>query len=300
MFVTSFADFRKSAMRARTAVGRFRRDEDGSFIVFSLFIFILMVLIGGMAIDVMRSENLRTKMQNTVDRAVLAATDLDLADTLTAEEVVDDYLAKAGMGDLPYDVTVVESKVGGDVIGRTVSVKSSVMMDTYFMKMMGHPQLPVPVSTAASEGINDVEVSLVLDVSGSMGWGTKLPDMQAAAKDFIDEVLANTEDGRVSMSVVPYSTQVNAGAVLASQFNLTGEHSYSHCVDFDATAFSSAALSPTAPLQRSAHFDPWSSYTEGVEWPAKKWESSSRHAPITKRPYRSDVPPANVWSSGVP
>ena len=37
----------------------------------------------------------------------------------------------------------------------------------------------------------DVEVSLVLDVSGSMGWGTKLPDMQAAAKDFIDEVLAN-------------------------------------------------------------------------------------------------------------
>ncbi len=253
----------KLSLRTSTALSRFRRDDEGSFIIFSLFIFILMVMIGGMAIDLMRYENLRTKMQNTVDRAVLAASDLDLADTISAQAVVDDYLDKAGMGDLPYYVNVTESKVGADVIGRTVYVDSQVEMNTYFMHMLGADSLPVPVSTRASEGINDVEISLVLDISGSMGWGTKLPDMQEAANDFIDEVLVNTEDGRVSMSLIPYSTQVNAGAMLADEFNLTGEHSYSHCVDFDPADFGTTELLPGQLLQRAAHFDPWSSYSEG-------------------------------------
>jgi len=258
--------FRTASARrlfSSTALSHFRRDEEGSFIIFSLFIFMLMVMIGGLAIDVMRYENLRTKMQNTIDRAVLAASDLDLDPSITPRDVVDDYLVKAGMGDFAYTVDVEESTVGDDVIGRTVFVTSNARMDTYFMHLMGTPDLPVPVSTRASEGINDVEISLVLDVSGSMGWGTKLPDMQDAAKDFIDEVLANTEDGRVSLSLVPYSTQVNAGADLAAEFNLTGEHNYSHCVDFDATDFTTTTLLPGAMLQRAAHFDPWSSYTEG-------------------------------------
>lgn len=253
----------RSSLRLTTAMSRYRRDEDGSFVIFSLFIFILMIMIGGLAIDLMRYENLRTKMQNTVDRAVLAASDLDLADSLTAKQVVDDYLDKAGMADLPYYVDVTESKVGNDVIGRTVYVDSQVRMNTYFMHMLGTDSLPVPVKTKASEGINDVEISLVLDISGSMGWGTKLVDMQDAAEDFIDEVLVNTEDGRVSMSLVPYSTQVNAGALLANEFNMTNEHSYSHCVDFDKEDFSTTVLLPGQLLQRAGHFDPWTSFTAG-------------------------------------
>ncbi|MEL7025796.1 MAG: pilus assembly protein TadG-related protein [Pseudomonadota bacterium] len=250
-------------LRTTTAISRFARDDEGSFVIFALFIFIIMIMIGGFAIDLMRYENLRTKMQNTVDRAVLAASDLDLADKATAEAVVDDYLTKAGMGNLPYYVDVSESKIGEDVVGRTVYIDSQVDMNTYFMHMIGTPTLAVPVATKASEGINDVEISLVLDISGSMGWGTKLEDMQDAAEDFIDEVMLNTEEGRVSMSLVPYSTQVNAGATLAAQFNLTGEHSYSHCVDFDETDFNTTQLLPGQLLQQSAHFDPWTSYVDG-------------------------------------
>ncbi|MDJ1007958.1 MAG: pilus assembly protein TadG-related protein [Paracoccaceae bacterium] len=251
----------RSQLRMSTALQCFRRDEDGSFVIFSLFIFTLMILIGGIAIDVMRFENLRTTMQNTVDRAVLAAADLD--QKVPAETVVADYLNKAGMEGLPYSVDVVESKVGDTVIGRKVSVSSEVEMKTYFMHMMGTPTLSVPASTSASEAINDIEVSLVLDVSGSMGWGSKLSEMQDAASDFVDEIMLNTEEGRVAVSLVPYSTQVNAGEVLASEFNLTDEHTYSHCVDFTTADFNTPAFSPTVEVQRTAHFDPWRSYKRG-------------------------------------
>ena len=249
----------RSRLRLSTALSLFRREEDGSFIIFSLFIFMVMIMIGGIAIDVMRFENLRTTMQNTVDRAVLAAADLD--QTMDPEEVVADYLDKAGMGDLPYTVNVVENTVGDTVVGRRVAISSEVAMKTYFMSMMGTPTISVPATTAATEAINEIEVSLVLDVSGSMGWNNKLRNMQDAATDFVDEIMTNSLDGGVSMSVVPYSTQVNAGATLAGQFNLTGEHGYSHCVDFSATDFATVGLSNTIPLQRTAHFDPWTSYT---------------------------------------
>jgi len=273
----------RSRLRLSTALSCFRREEDGSFIIFSLFIFMVMIMIGGIAIDVMRFVNLRTTMQNTVDRAVLAAADLD--QSVDPKAVVSDYLDKAGMGGLPYSVDVIENTVGDTVVGRKVSISSEVAMKTYFMGMMGTPTISVPASTSATEAINEIEVSLVLDVSGSMGWNNKLQNMQGAATDFVDEIMTNSLDGGVSMSVVPYSTQVNAGATLAGQFNLTGEHAYSHCVDFDDNDFATTALSNTAVLQRTGHFDPWRSYR--YDNPSNFVCRTEDHAEIT--PWSTDA-----------
>ncbi|MEL7106793.1 MAG: Tad domain-containing protein [Pseudomonadota bacterium] len=261
MFDLVSKDQSRSKLRVTTSLSRFRRDDEGSFVIFSLFIFILMIIIGGLAIDLMRYENLRTTMQNTIDRAVLAAADLN--QDVDPKVVVADYLDKAGMENLPYEVFVDDKKVGSDVVDRTVYVSSTVVMDTYFMKMIGTPELPVPVATKANEQINDIEISLVLDVSGSMGWGTKLPEMKDAASDFIDEVMLNTEPGRVSMSIVPYATQVNPGADLASKFNITTEHTYSHCIEFETEDFNTTEMKPGVLRQRFAHFDPFSNEDEG-------------------------------------
>ena len=157
--------FRTATVRrlfSSTALSHYRRDEGGSFIIFSLFIFMVMIMIGGLAIDIMRYENLRTKMQNTIDRAVLAASDLDLDPSITAQDVVDDYLAKAGMGDLAYTVDVEESTVGDDVIGRTVFVTSNARMDTYFMHLMGATPRPFPCRKHHARASNhEIEIRLV-------------------------------------------------------------------------------------------------------------------------------------------
>lgn len=251
---------RLSSLKNSTRI--FHREEDGSFVIFSLFIFILMIMVGGLAIDVMRYENLRTTMQNSVDRAVLAAADLD--QTVDPEEVVADYLNKAGMEKLPYDVDVFESKVGSVVTGRRVTVNASADLGTYFMKMMGTPTIAAPANSTAEEAVNEIEISMILDVSGSMGWGTKLANMQNASKTFVSEVLAGVEPGQVSINVVPYSTQVNAGATLLNQFTHTGDHNYSHCIDFDQNDFTTTTLNPGTMLQQAGHFDPWSGYWRGT------------------------------------
>ena len=251
---------RLSSLRNTTRI--FQREEDGSFVIFSLFILIIMVMVGGLAIDVMRYENLRTTMQNSVDRAVLAAADLD--QSVDPETVVADYLNKAGMADLPYDVDVFESTVGSVVTGRRVTVNASADLGTYFMKMLGTPTITAPAVSTAEEAVNEIEISMILDVSGSMGSNNKLQNMQDAAKTFVTEVLDGVEPGQVSINVVPYSTQVNAGATLLNQFSHTADHNYSHCVDFDGSDFNSTTMSPTTTLQQAGHFDPWSGYWRGT------------------------------------
>ena len=84
------------------AVNRFRKDEDGSLIIFGMIIFLLMLMIGGMAVDLMRHERMRTELQQTLDRSVLAAA--SLTQDLDAEAVVRDYFAKA-------DLTVEERRI---------------------------------------------------------------------------------------------------------------------------------------------------------------------------------------------
>ena len=53
----------------RSAVGRFKRDEEGSLLIFGLFAFVMMLLLAGVSLDLMRFEERRTRLQATIDRA---------------------------------------------------------------------------------------------------------------------------------------------------------------------------------------------------------------------------------------
>ncbi len=75
---------------------RFHRDEDGALIIFALVLFLLMAMMGGVAIDLMRYERSRTALQNTLDRCTLMAASLD--QTLDPQSVVKDCVDKAGIG----------------------------------------------------------------------------------------------------------------------------------------------------------------------------------------------------------
>jgi len=239
-----------------THARRFAAREDGSLIVFAVYIFIIILMFGGIGIDLMRYERDRANLQYTMDRAVLAAADLD--QTLAPEDVVKDYLDKAGMRDFLTSVTVDEG-----LSYRTVSATASSDIKTQFMHMTGVDTLTAPAASTAEERIEGVEISLVLDVSGSMNSNSRLTNLKIAAKDFVDQMVDNTKDGDMSISIVPYATQVSTPAVFLDQFNVTDEHSYSNCVNFDGSDFDSTAISPSAELKRTMHFDPWTSRFEG-------------------------------------
>jgi Flp pilus assembly protein TadG len=248
----------------------FGRSEDGSLIIFSLFIFVVMLMFGGIAVDLMIYENRRTHVQNSTDRAVLAAANLN--QSVDPTTVVIDYLAKSGITVSASDVNVVEIGTAPVITGRQVSVDVNTQFDTLLMNLVGVNSLPYGGHSQAEEAVNDIEVSLVLDVSGSMresistsAGTTKLEAMQTAAKDFVDTILAGSSDNRVSISLVPYSTQVNVGPDLFSRLNTQYNHNYSHCVNFSGSQFNSTAINFSAPLSQTAHFDPWLNYRYGMD-----------------------------------
>jgi uncharacterized protein YegL len=241
---------------ART-LSRFRKEEDGSLLIFGLFCFVMMLLLAGAALDLMRFEERRTKLQNTVDRAVLAAADLN--QTLDAKDVVKDYFLKAGLTP-PKDSDIVVAS-GNFNEWRTVTANVKEDMPTWFMNMMGIPKLTTPAAGQAEERIGQVEISLVLDVSGSMNSNSRLTNLKPAAKDFIDTMFDSVEAGKLSMNIVTYSTQVSLGPTLASYFNMSGEHTKSNCIEFQTSDYSTTAMRFTpgiaAQYQRNGHFDPF-------------------------------------------
>ena len=244
----------------RGAFGRFRREEDGSLLIFGLFAFVMMLLLAGISLDLMRFEERRTTLQNTIDRASLAAADLQ--QTLDPKDVVRDYFQKAGLKPpAPEDIIVTQGTLSDY---RKVEIKVSEDMPTWFMALVGVKTLTTPASSTAEESVGQIEISLILDVSGSMNSNSRLTNLKPAAKAFVDQIFDSAEADKVSISIIPYATQVSIGDDLASYFNMTVEQTDSACIefeesegDFNTTAVSFGTNPGDRVYQRNGHFDPF-------------------------------------------
>ncbi|APG46270.1 Tad domain-containing protein [Phaeobacter porticola] len=229
----------------------FRQDESGVLVKPMVGFLLSMLAVGGIGVDLMRMERDRTILQYTLDRAVLAAADLD--QPLPPAVVVQDYLNKAGLNKY-YTPPVAETGIGFKKVQSTIDTT----FETHMLKFSSGQDMPLYATSRAEESIDALEISLVLDVSGSMRSNSRLTNLKIAAKEFIDTMVANTTDGKMSVSIVPYATQVSLPAELLQQYNATEEHEYSNCVNFTGPHFQSTALSTTEELKRTMHFSPWS------------------------------------------
>lgn len=199
----------------RANITRFSDDDSGNVTIFSVFMVVLILTITGASVDIMRFEAVRAKMQSTMDRAVLAAADLDQEQDPQA--VVIDYMTKAGIEDVLGSVTVDQG-----LNYRTVTAQGTTDLNTIFLHMSGMDTLTAPALSSAEEKISNVEISVVLDVSGSMG-GSRIENMRAAAAEFIDTVIQDTGEGSglTTVSLVPYNATVNLGDTVSEYFTLT-------------------------------------------------------------------------------
>ena len=274
LFTSTPFPVRAPFLRAR--LSRFARDEDGVMVVLSIYMFLIMLLVAGIGVDMMRFEMERTRLQNTLDRAVLAAADLD--QTLAPKDVVMDYFDKSGLSDrLGRDDVDVTQDVGY----RNVKARARSNVNTQFMKMMGVETMTAPAAGAAEESIGSVEVSLVLDISGSMSRNSRLNRLKPAARGFVDTIMENSEEDKVSVSIVPYATQVNAGKPLLDKYSTTQEHDYSHCVNFNASFYSRADLPRDVTMERTAHFDVFTYSENPISTPVCPTRAGSDILPLS-------------------
>lgn len=202
----------------------FRAREDGSLTIFSLFMFILILMIAGTAVDLVRHERERVAMQNTLDTAVLAAS--GVSQNLDATAVVKDYVAKAGFDPDYVQVTSKVNYTGASVTSRSVEASTQVRLDTMFMNMMGIDSLASPSRTSAEERNTKIEIALVLDISGSMNQNsaqsgvTKIAALKQAAKEFLTVMFDANDADDIVVSIIPYNHQVTMPDSIMSRLNM--------------------------------------------------------------------------------
>ncbi len=230
-------------------ISRFFRSESGSLLVFSLFLFIVILMICGKAVDLVRTEHRRVALQNTADTAALASSRLDQEGD--ARALVESYFDAAGHRDALENVQVNSSNNA-----RSVVIATRDSMSTIFMNLMGINSLPIGTSTRAEQSATDIEISVVLDISSSMNGSQRLPRLKAAMNTFIDEIIPDdplASSSEISVSIVPYSMTVNPG-VLGPHYNIQGKHARNDCVWFENVDFETLAIDPTAPIERYSHY----------------------------------------------
>jgi Flp pilus assembly protein TadG len=242
-----------STPEMRRALSRFAAAQDGSLTVFALLLFLLMVMMGGLAVDLMRYEATRTTLQNTLDRATLAAA--SLTQELDGEAVVNDYFAKAGMSQFLNGVTVSQG-----MNYREVKARASADTFPFFTHLIGVNEMDAAGQSTAEQRVNNVEIMLVLDVSGSMLSNSRIDNLKIAAKDFVDSVMLSDAENRISIGIVPFNGQVNLGPTLRSNFNAQDNPGVTNanCFDLAADVYDGPGISQVDPMRMTANADTYS------------------------------------------
>lgn len=245
----------------RNRIGRFSRREDGSLLIFGLFLFATFFLMSGMAADLMRVENRRTALSQALDRCALNAA--ALRQTLDPETVVRDCMQRDGLLEHLTDVNVTNGT--GQ---RSVEAIGDITVDTLFMGASGVDQIDVDARSVAEQRATNIEIVLALDVSGSMSSNNRITGLQTAARNFVSTVLANNTN-RISIAMVPYNGQVNLGSALAAKYNVTnpitslgttsnGNMANVNCVDMPASVYTSTGISRTLAMPATGWVDGFS------------------------------------------
>jgi len=181
-------------VRRIRSIKRTVRDERGA--VLALVAMGLAVLLGmaGLTIDSARAYLTRSHLSRAVDAAALAGARSLRQGQATAEQRARSLAAANGVAQVDVDFGVNEE---GE---NTVTVRASRTVETLFMRVLGTDE--IEVGSVASASVPPLDLSLVLDQSGSLASAGAWDDLQFAASDFVDFFDDNLDQmGLVSFQV---------------------------------------------------------------------------------------------------
>jgi Flp pilus assembly protein TadG len=199
----------------------FPRNERGSVsILFGLSCIVLFVIMG-IAIDSARYQDIASRTQAALDGASLAAAKMLEDESVPTGDVQQraKLFFDASVPTFGVDVSYI-SPVTVNVDRDENSVESTVQIKvpTFFGTIAGLDRLTT-INRAAKvvHDMGKLELSLVLDVTGSMNSNNKMNDMKAAASDLIEELMNGAAgEHSVRIALAPYSASVNAGDLAAT------------------------------------------------------------------------------------
>jgi Flp pilus assembly protein TadG len=197
---------------------RFAGDVRGNVaMLFGLSLPVLILMTFG-GVDIHRMSTVRVNLQDALDAAALAAARSPYTDDADLQRVGLAAL-KANLQSYP-NVTLEEDQTsftldGDDVVVADARVRVKTLVANIFLPPYGQlmdDYLPVGGHSEVDRSSRNLEVALVLDVTGSMA-GQRIIDLKAAAKDLVDIIVQPVQSPYYSkLALVPYSMGVNLGS----------------------------------------------------------------------------------------
>ena len=221
-------------MRARgfyRLVDRLRTENRGAVIIpFALSVVVLSATIGS-AIDFNRWHSARKVTSESLDAAILAGLrtlQMNPGNTQMALDAANAYFVRNIDGKIQFSTNTVQFALADSDTALTATGDAKI--EATFLKTIGIDtmtvvsdsggNMPKAKITSGGQGGSNLEISLVLDVTGSMcdnGTGpctasVKMDGLKVASNKLIDMVIAtNPSTYYTKMAIVPFASQVRVG-----------------------------------------------------------------------------------------
>ena len=212
---------------ARTGfLARLLRDRAGNTLAMAAAaLFPLLGLIGG-GVDIGRGYLSQSRLQQACDSGVLAARKRLGTEVAVTGEIPDEAVVSGerffnlnfrngsyGTENRTFEMTLEEDF--------SITGRATVEVPTTLMAIFGFTEMPVTVECQAQLNMANTDIMMVLDVTGSMAQTnsgdiqTRMESMKTTVRNFHAQMLANAPPTtRLRFGFVPYSTNVNVGALL--------------------------------------------------------------------------------------
>ncbi|WP_375202987.1 pilus assembly protein TadG-related protein [Hyphococcus sp.] len=215
----------KSAKRSpfdlRPTIKSFAGNRDGNIFFLFAFMATVLFLFAGGAVDYTRWNAVRADMVESMDAASLALAQLNATDPDLTDAQLKEYGRKFFEANFNYEHTLepgwnIEFGLDNNAVIITCITGK---IETYLLGVAGIHDLDIGKCVEITKkGSGRVELALVLDVTGSMGWNasgddqTKMYRLKEAVETMLD-VMYGEEDttGNIKIGVVPFNAYVNAG-----------------------------------------------------------------------------------------
>ncbi|NBN65579.1 pilus assembly protein TadG-related protein [Pannonibacter tanglangensis] len=211
--------------RLAKTVHAFAVETRGVFLPIAGFMLLILIVVAGAGTDFGRAILIRARVAAAVDAAVLAVA-RDLSVKIMTDAEISDVLNKSfqsnltslnlegvSMGNLVYTIDPVEGTV-------EATATANVPTTFIFMGGIGPKTIPVSVTAQSTYSLFDVELAMIVDVTGSMS--PFMVGLRQASQAIVDILLPagpDPDELKVRISLTPYSEGVNMGSFAARVTN---------------------------------------------------------------------------------
>lgn len=187
-------------------LARFCNCRTGSIKALTALLIVPLFACVGYAIDYTRVTSVRSQMQAAADAAALAARVTGGGNQQSAKAAAEAFAAANAKDMLQVPITSIKATPTQDGF----KVELSAEVATPFAAVAGFPKMDVKVTSQSMYGSGNMEVALVLDVTGSMA--DAMGDLKQGANDLVEALYgATSSSNKLKMAVVPYAGAVNIG-----------------------------------------------------------------------------------------